>query len=135
MKCNTHFHLDYCTSAGSTIVVVTAGARQKEGESRLSLIQRNVEIYKCIIPQLAKASPECIFVIVSNPCDILAYVTMKLTGFPSNRVIGSGCNLDSARFRHLIAQKLRVAPTSVNGWIIGENGDSSGKILFPILKL
>lgn len=116
---------DYSVSANSRIVIVTAGARQQPGESRLSLVQRNVNIFKHIIPQIAKYSPNAILVIVSNPVDLMTYVAWKLSNFPRNRVIGSGTNLDSARFRHLIAEKLNLSPVSVHGWIIGEHGDSS----------
>uniref|UniRef100_F7EJX3 L-lactate dehydrogenase n=1 Tax=Monodelphis domestica TaxID=13616 RepID=F7EJX3_MONDO len=112
-------------SANSQIVVVTAGARQQEGESRLNLVQRNVDILKAIIPDVIKHSPDCKLLVVSNPVDILTYVAWKLSGLPKHRIIGSGTNLDSARFRFLIGNKLDVNPTSCHGWIIGEHGDSS----------
>ena len=108
-------------------MVVTAGVRQQEGESRLNLVQRNVNVFKFIIPQIVKYSPDCIIIVVSNPVDILTYVTWKLSGLPKHRVIGSGCNLDSARFRYLMAEKLGIHPSSCHGWILGEHGDSSGK--------
>ncbi|XP_023698053.1 L-lactate dehydrogenase A chain [Paramormyrops kingsleyae] len=116
---------DYSVTANSKVVVVTAGARQQEGESRLNLVQRNVNIFKFIIPNIVKYSPNCILLIVSNPVDILTYVAWKLSGFPRNRVIGSGTNLDSARFRHLMGEKLNIHPSSCHGWVIGEHGDSS----------
>ncbi|KAG5676407.1 hypothetical protein PVAND_006245 [Polypedilum vanderplanki] len=116
---------DLAVSAGSRLIVVTAGVRQKEGESRLNLVQRNVDVMKTIIPKLVEYSPETTLLIVSNPCDILTYVAWKLSGLPKNRVIGSGTNLDSSRFRFLLAQRLKIAPTSMHGWIIGEHGDSS----------
>ncbi|CAL7935481.1 unnamed protein product [Xylocopa violacea] len=116
---------DYSATANSSLCVVTAGARQREGETRLDLVQRNTDIFKGIIPQLVKYSPETILLIVSNPVDILTYVAWKLSGLPKNRVLGSGTNLDSARFRFLLSQKLNVAPTSCHGWIIGEHGDTS----------
>lgn len=116
---------DYSVTANSKVVVVTAGARQQEGESRLNLVQRNVNIFKFIIPNIVKYSPNCIIMVVSNPVDILTYVAWKLSGFPRNRVIGSGTNLDSARFRHLMAEKLHLHPSSCHGYIIGEHGDSS----------
>ncbi|KAF4529755.1 hypothetical protein B566_EDAN018035, partial [Ephemera danica] len=119
--------LDYSITAGSRICIVTAGARQREGESRLNLVQRNTDIFKGIIPQLVKYSPETILLIVSNPVDVLTYVAWKLSGLPKNRVIGSGTNLDSSRFRFLMSQRLSVAPSSCHGWIIGEHGDTSGK--------
>ncbi|CAH0716708.1 unnamed protein product, partial [Brenthis ino] len=116
---------DYSVSAGSKICVVTAGVRQREGESRLDLVQRNTDVLKSIIPQLVKYSPNAVFVIASNPVDILTYVTWKISGLPKHRVIGSGTNLDSARFRYLLSEKLGVAATSCHGYIIGEHGDSS----------
>lgn len=93
-------------------MVVTAGVRQQEGESRLNLVQRNVNVFKFIIPQIVKYSPDCIIIVVSNPVDILTYVTWKLSGLPKHRVIGSGCNLDSARFRYLMAENLAFIPAA-----------------------
>ncbi|XP_057183460.1 L-lactate dehydrogenase B-B chain isoform X3 [Triplophysa rosa] len=116
---------DYSVSADSRIVVVTAGARLQEGESRLNLVQRNVNIFRHIIPQIVRYSPNCVLIVVSNPVDIMTYVTWKLSGLPKHRVIGSGTNLDSARFRYLMAERLGIHPSSFNGWILGEHGDSS----------
>ncbi|OXB58305.1 hypothetical protein ASZ78_012588 [Callipepla squamata] len=116
---------DYAVTANSKIVVVTAGVRQQEGESRLNLVQRNVNVFKFIVPQIVKYSPNCTILVVSNPVDILTYVTWKLSGLPKHRVIGSGCNLDTARFRYLMAERLGIHPTSCHGWILGEHGDSS----------
>ncbi|XP_019770852.1 L-lactate dehydrogenase isoform X2 [Dendroctonus ponderosae] len=116
---------DYAVTAGSKLCIITAGVRQKEGESRLDLVQRNTDVLKHIVPKLVQYSPDTILLVVSNPVDILTYVAWKLSGLPKNRVIGSGTNLDTSRFRFLISQKLGVAPSSVHGWIIGEHGDSS----------
>ncbi|XP_054274508.1 L-lactate dehydrogenase isoform X2 [Macrosteles quadrilineatus] len=116
---------DYEITANSKICIVTAGVRQKEGESRLNLVQRNLDIFKHIIPQLVKYSPNTILLIVSNPVDILTYVAWKLSGLPKNRVIGSGTNLDTSRLRFLVSQKLNLSVESCHGWIIGEHGDSS----------
>ncbi|EPB67341.1 lactate/malate dehydrogenase, NAD binding domain protein [Ancylostoma ceylanicum] len=88
---------DYAITAGSKVCVITAGARQREGETRLALVQRNVEIFKGIVPQLVKYSPNTIIMVVSNPVDVLTYVTWKISGLPKERVFGSGTNLDSAR--------------------------------------
>ena len=118
---------DYTETKNSAICIITAGARQREGESRLNLIQRNVDIFKDVIPKLVSNSPNAILLIVSNPVDVLTYIAWKISKFPRNRVIGSGTNLDSARFRFLLSQKLGVAPTSCHAWIIGEHGDTSGK--------
>ncbi|XP_010161189.1 L-lactate dehydrogenase B chain isoform X1 [Antrostomus carolinensis] len=116
---------DYAVTANSKIVIVTAAVRQQEGESRLSLVQRNVNVYKFVIPQIIKHSPNCTILVVSNPVDVLAYVAWKLSGLPKHRVIGSGCNLDTARFRYLIGERLGIHPANCHGWILGELGDSS----------
>lgn len=116
---------DYSVSAGSKVCVVTAGVRQKIGESRLELVQRNTDIFKSIIPNLVKYSPDTILMIVSNPVDILTYVAWKLSGLPKHRVIGTGTMLDSSRFRFCLSERLRVCPSNVHGYIIGEHGDSS----------
>ncbi|OAY56700.1 L-lactate dehydrogenase B [Manihot esculenta] len=116
---------EYSITAGSDLCIVTAGARQIPGESRLNLLQRNVNLFELIIPPLAKYSPETILMIVSNPVDILTYIAWKLSGFPPNRVIGSGTNLDSSRFRFLIADHLDVNAQDVQAYIVGEHGDSS----------
>ncbi|KAK9276485.1 hypothetical protein L1049_006019 [Liquidambar formosana] len=117
--------VDYSVTVGSDLCIVTAGARQISGESRLNLLQRNVALFSSIIPSLAKYSPDSILMIVSNPVDVLTYVAWKLSGFPSNRVIGSGTNLDSSRFRFLIADHLDVNAQDVQAYIVGEHGDSS----------
>lgn len=124
---------DYAVTAGSRLCIVTAGARQRPGESRLDLVQRNTDIFKGIIPKLVEHSPNTILLIVSNPVDILTYVAWKLSGLPENRVIGSGTNLDSSRFRFLMSQRLNIAPTSCHGWIIGEHGDTSGMCFFVVV--
>ncbi|EEB19627.1 L-lactate dehydrogenase, putative [Pediculus humanus corporis] len=116
---------DYQLSAGSKICIVTAGARQKDGESRLNLVQRNTNIFKEIIPKLVEHSPDTILLIVSNPVDILTFVAWKLSGLPQHRVIGSGTNLDTSRFRVLLSERLGISPTSCHGWIVGEHGDTS----------
>ncbi|KAK9203505.1 hypothetical protein WN943_013760 [Citrus x changshan-huyou] len=117
--------VDYAVTAGSDLCIVTAGARQIAGESRLNLLQRNLSLFKAIIPPLVKYSPDCILLIVANPVDILTYVAWKLSGLPSNRVIGSGTNLDSSRFRFLLADHLDVNAQDVQAYIVGEHGDSS----------
>jgi len=116
---------DYAVTAGSDICVITAGARQRDGESRLDLVERNLHLFKSIVPQLTKYSPDTILLVVSNPVDILTYIAWKLSGLPSNRVLGSGTNLDSSRFRSLIADHLDVNAQDVQAYIIGEHGDSS----------
>ncbi|XP_057462356.1 L-lactate dehydrogenase B-like [Actinidia eriantha] len=116
---------DYAVTASSDLCIVTAGARQNPGESRLSLLHRNLALFRSIVPPLAKYSPDAILLIVSNPVDVLTYVAWKLSGFPPNRVIGSGTNLDSSRFRFLIADHLDVNAQDVQAYIVGEHGDSS----------
>ncbi|XP_075858958.1 L-lactate dehydrogenase A-like 6B [Microcebus murinus] len=116
---------DYSVTACSNLVIITAGARQEKGETRLNLVQRNVAIFKSMISSIIQYSPHCKMIIVSNPVDILTYVAWKLSTFPKNRVIGSGCNLDTARFRFLIGQKLGIHSESCHGWVLGEHGDSS----------
>ncbi|KAL0329574.1 UNVERIFIED_CONTAM: L-lactate dehydrogenase A [Sesamum radiatum] len=120
-----HASIDYAITANSDLCIVTAGARQNPGESRLNLLQRNVALFKHIVPPLAKYSPDCIIMVVSNPVDVLTYVAWRLSGFPANRVIGSGTNLDSSRFRFLIADHLDVNAQDVQAYIVGEHGDSS----------
>ncbi|KAI3764699.1 hypothetical protein L2E82_14712 [Cichorium intybus] len=117
--------VNYSCSFGSDLVIVTAGARQITGESRLNLLQRNLALFSKMIPPLAADSPDTILLIVSNPVDVLTYVAWKLSGFPSNRVIGSGTNLDSSRFRFLIADHLDINAQDVQAYIVGEHGDSS----------
>ncbi|XP_044099183.1 L-lactate dehydrogenase A-like 6A [Neovison vison] len=116
---------DYVVTANSSLVIITAGARQEKGETRLNLVHRNVDIFKLMISSITQYSPRCKMIVVSNPVDILTYVTWKLSEFPPNRVIGSGCSLDTARFRFLIGQKLGIHAESCHGWVLGEHGDSS----------
>jgi len=111
---------DMSVTRGSDLAIVTAGARQIPGETRLNLLQRNVALFRKIVPALAEHSPDAILLIVSNPVDVLTYVAWKLSGFPVSRVIGSGTNLDSSRFRFLLAEHL-----DVNAYMVGEHGDSS----------
>ena len=109
---------------GADIVIITAGARQKAGESRLSLLERNVLIFKDMISELVRYCPDAIYLVVSNPVDVMTYVTWKLSGLPCNSIIGSGTMLDTARFRYLLAQDLQLDPRSIHAYIIGEHGDS-----------
>jgi len=110
--------------AGSDVVIVTAGAKQRPGETRLDLVHRNVEIFKSLIPALMEHCPSAIFLVVSNPVDVMTYVSLKLAGLPAGQVLGSGTVLDTARFRYLLAQRLGVDPRSLHAYIIGEHGDS-----------
>ncbi|KAF7013669.1 hypothetical protein CFC21_027737 [Triticum aestivum] len=116
---------DASVTRNSDLVVVTAGARQIPGETRLNLLQRNVALYRKIVPPVAEHSPDALLLVVSNPVDVLTYVTWKLSGFPASRVIGSGTNLDSSRFRFLVAEHLDVSAQDVQAYMVGEHGDSS----------
>lgn len=115
---------DYADIADAAIVIVTAGANQKPEETRLDLVHKNVAIYKNIIPQIASSNFQGILLIVSNPVDVLTYVAWKLSGFTSNRVIGSGTVLDTARLKYNLGEHLDVDSRSVHAFIIGEHGDS-----------
>lgn len=106
------------------IIVITAGANQKPDETRLDLVKKNVQIFKSIIPEIKKRNCEGILLIVSNPVDILTEVALKLSGFSSNRVIGSGTVLDTARLKYVLGKHLQVDPRDVHAYIIGEHGDS-----------
>ncbi|XP_076958524.1 L-lactate dehydrogenase B-like [Bidens hawaiensis] len=117
--------VDYSVTNDSDLIIVTAGARQIHGESRLNLLQRNLALFSKIIQPLSARSPTAVLLIVSNPVDVLTYVAWKLSGFPANRVIGSGTNLDSSQFRFLIADHLNVNAQDVQAYIMGEHGDSS----------
>ena len=108
----------------SAIIIITAGANQKPGETRLDLVHKNVAIYKSIIPEISRRGFQGILLIVSNPVDILTYTALKLSGFPENRVIGSGTVLDTARLKYALSEHLGVDSRSVHSFIIGEHGDS-----------
>ncbi len=114
----------YADLEGCEVVIVTAGANQKPGETRIDLLGRNVKIFESIIPQVAKYAPDSILLITANPADIMAEVALKLSGFPKERVIGSGTVLDTSRFRTLLAFYLGVSTKSVHADVLGEHGDS-----------
>lgn len=115
---------DYSDIRDCYMIIITAGAGQKPNETRLDLVHKNVAIFKSIIPEIVKVNKECILLIVSNPVDILTYTAIKLSGFPANRVIGSGTVLDTARLKYLLGRHLGVDGRSVHAFIIGEHGDS-----------
>ena len=106
------------------IVVITAGVNQKPDQSRTDLVNKNVALFKEIIPAIAKYAKNSILLVVTNPVDILTYVTLKLSGLPSNRVIGSGTVLDTARLKYLISDYSKVDPSNIHAYIIGEHGDT-----------
>lgn len=106
------------------IVVICAGVAQKPGESRLDLLNRNVAVFKTIVEPIVAVGFHGIFLVATNPVDIMTYVTRKLSGFPAKRVIGSGTTLDTARLRFLIGDYFDVNPRNVHAYVIGEHGDS-----------
>ena len=110
--------------ADAAIIIVTAGANQKPDETRLDLVNKNVAVYKNIIPQIVKQGFEGILLVVSNPVDILTYAAVKLSGFAENRVIGSGTVLDTARLKCALSEHLGVDSRNLHSFIIGEHGDS-----------
>ena len=115
---------DYDDIVDASIIIITAGAAQKPGETRLQLVQKNVSIFKSIIPEISRRKCEGVLLIVSNPVDILTYVAQKLSGFPVNRVIGSGTVLDTARLKSMLSEHLDIDSRTVHAFIIGEHGDS-----------
>ncbi len=114
----------YEDTTGSDIVIITAGLAQKQGETRIDLVNKNIEIFKQMVPQIVKYNPDAILLVVSNPVDILTYVTYKLSGFPQHRVFGSGTVLDTARFQSDLSIRFQVDPRDIRASIIGEHGDS-----------
>ncbi|KOR13381.1 lactate dehydrogenase [Staphylococcus carnosus] len=134
----------YEDCSDADLVVITAGAPQKPGETRLDLVEKNTKIFKSIVGQIMDSGFDGIFLIVANPVDVLTYVTKKVSGLPKERVIGSGTILDTARFKYELGAEFGVAPESVNASIIGEHGDSelavwsqtsiAGQNLYDILK-
>ena len=115
---------DYSDVKDAGIVIITAGANQKPNETRLDLVNKNVSIFKQIIPEIMKNGFDGILLVVANPVDILTHVAQKLSGLPENRVIGSGTVLDTARLKYSLGEHLGVDSRSVHAFIIGEHGDS-----------
>jgi L-lactate dehydrogenase len=109
---------------GATVVVIAAGAAQRPGETRLDLLARNARVFKDIVPQVVRYAPDTVILIATNPVDILTYLSLKESGLPASRVIGSGTILDTSRFRFLLGQYYGVDARSVHAYIIGEHGDS-----------
>lgn len=109
---------------GAAVTVIAAGAAQKPGETRLDLVQKNAAIFRELVPQIAAANPDGIILVATNPVDVLADLSYRISGLPAERVIGSGTILDTARFRTLLAEHYGVDPRSVHAHIAGEHGDS-----------
>ncbi|WP_250505169.1 L-lactate dehydrogenase [Bowdeniella massiliensis] len=110
--------------ADSDVVVITAGARQKPGQTRIDLAGANVDILSSLLPQLLQQAPNAIYVLVTNPCDILTTAALQISGLPTNRVMSSGTVLDSSRLRWLVGRKVGISPRSVHSLMIGEHGDT-----------
>ncbi len=119
------FDGEYEDAKGSDIVVVTLGIARKPGQTRLDLAQINVNIIKEVMPQIAKYAPDAIYVVVSNPVDILTYTILKCTDLSPNQVIGSGTALDTSRLRSIIGDHVGLSPNSIHAYVFGEHGDSS----------
>ena len=119
---------DISVAAGSHVVVITAGAKQKPGQTRIELAGTNAGILRTMMPQLLEVAPEAVYVIVTNPCDVLTVLAQEATGLPAHRVFSSGTVLDTSRLRWLIARRAGVSIASVHAYIVGEHGDTE----FPL---
>jgi len=115
---------DYPAIAGADVVLLCCGVGQKQGETRLQLLERNTAIFRSVLTEVMRHAPQALLVVASNPVDVMTAIVRKLSGLPEGRVLGSGTMLDSARFRTLIAEHLGVSPLSVHGYVLGEHGDS-----------
>lgn len=115
---------EYCDCSDADVVVICAGAPQEEGESRRDLLQKNYKVFKSIVDPIVASGFNGVFLVASNPVDILTQVVYSLSGFPSGRVIGSGTTLDSARLRHMMSEYFKINPRNVHAYVVGEHGDS-----------
>ena len=115
---------DYSDCRNAKIVVIAAGANQNPGETRMDLIDKNSKIFKSIIDSVVTNGFNGIFVVATNPLDVMTYITLKYSNFPVNKVIGSGTTLDTSRLRYLLSEKLGVCPKNIEAYVIGEHGDS-----------
>lgn len=114
----------YADLHDASIIIITAGANQKPGETRIDLVRINADIFRSIVSKIVEQNTKAILLVVTNPVDVLSYVTLKISGYPANRVIGSGTVLDTARLKYLAGRKLGVDYRNVHTFIIGEHGDS-----------
>ena len=114
----------YADCVDANIVILTAGANQKPGETRMDLTRKNIEVFKSIVPQVVKYAPHAILLVVTNPCDVLTYVTWKISGLPAHQVIGSGTVLDTSRLRYLLSQHTGIDARNVHTYVLGEHGDT-----------
>ena len=115
---------DYNGLAGASVVILAAGVSQKPGETRLALLERNAAVFRDVVGNVLRVVPNAILLIASNPVDIMTQITVRLSGLPASRVIGSGTILDTARFRSLLGRHLGISPQSVHAYVLGEHGDS-----------
>lgn len=116
---------NYKDIKNSDIVIFTAGAAQKPGDTRLDLAQKNIAIIEEVIPKIVANAPEAIILIVTNPVDILTYKAYQIAGLPKGRILGSGTTLDTARFRFHLSEFLKLNPKSIHAYVLGEHGDHS----------
>src|SRR5690606_4510682 len=115
---------DISVCEGADVIVITAGAKQRPGESRLELTARNAGIFRDMVPRLTEAAPDALLLIVTNPVDVLTQLTIRLTGRDDGTVLGSGTVLDSSRLRHLLALRFAIAERHVHAHVVGDHGDS-----------
>lgn len=115
---------DYSDCNNADIVCICAGVPQNGNQTRTDLIKKNYAVFKSIISEINKTNFKGIYLVASNPLDVMTYLTQKLSGFPKEKVIGSGTILDTARLRYLISEKIKISPKSIHGFVIGEHGDS-----------
>lgn len=115
---------DYSDCSDAKIVVIAAGANQNPGETRMDLIDKNSKIFKSIIGSVMESGFNGIFVVATNPLDVMTYLTLKYSNLPANRVIGSGTTLDTARLRYILSKKTGICPKNIEAYVIGEHGDS-----------
>ena len=115
---------DYADLVGAGVVILSCGVSQQPGETRLALLERNAGVFRQVVADVMAVCPDAIFLIASNPVDLMAQITTRLSGLPPGRVIGSGTILDTARFRWLVGRHLGISPNSVHGYVLGEHGDS-----------
>ena len=115
---------DYCDCKDAKIVVIAAGANQNPGETRMDLIEKNSKIFKQIINNVMQNGFDGIFLVATNPLDVMTYLTLKYSKLPNNKVIGSGTTLDTARLRYILGEKVDVCPKNIEAYVIGEHGDS-----------
>ncbi len=116
---------DYADAVDSNIVIITSGIGRKPGQSRIELAQTNVNILKDITPKIVSVAPDALYIIVSNPVDILTYVFTKISGLPERQIIGSGTILDTSRLRFDLADHLKIAQQNIHAYVFGEHGDTS----------